>query len=75
MQLAGVDATFTGDGSFTDQDYILYTFTITEEDMVTTQFYIVGDQRYCLVHLTNFTGSEAATEAAKAIVDSFVWSE
>lgn len=75
MQLAGVDATLTGDGSFTEQDYILYTFTITEENMVTTQFYIVGDQRYCLVHLTNFTGSETATEAAKAIADSFVWSE
>lgn len=75
MQLNGVDATFTGDGSFTEQEYILYTFTISEEDVVTTQFYIVGDQRYCLIHLTNFTGSDGAVEAAKAIVDSFVWSE
>jgi len=75
MQLNGVAATLTGDGSFTEQDYILYTFTITEEDVVTTQFYIVGDQRYCLVHLTNFTGSDRAVEAAKAIVDSFIWSK
>lgn len=75
MQLAGVDATLTGDGSFTEQEYILYTFTISEEDVVTTQLYIVGDQRYCLIHLTNFTGSEGAAEAARAIADSFVWSE
>lgn len=76
MQLAGVDATLTGDGSFTDQDYVLYTFTISEEDVVTTQFYIVGDQRYCLVHVTNFsTDNNGAVEAARAIADSFIWSE
>ena len=76
MQLDGVDATLTGDGSFTDQDYILYTFTISEEDVVTTQFYIVGDQRYCLVHVTGFSPDDnGAAEAAQAMVDSFVWSE
>ena len=41
--------------------------------MVTKQYYIVDDQRYCLIHLTNFTGSEAGVEAARAIADSFVW--
>ncbi len=73
MQLQGVSADVTGDGTHTDQDYIVYIFTISEEDVVTKQYYIVGDQRYCLIHLTNFTGSESAVEAAQAMVDSFVW--
>lgn len=40
---------------------------------MTKQFYIVDDQRYCLIHLTNFTGSERADEVAQAMADSFVW--
>ena len=73
MQLQGVDAELTGDGTYTEQDYIVYIFTISEKDVVTKQYYIVGDQRYCLIHLTNFTGSESANEAARAMADSFVW--
>ena len=73
MQLQDVSAELTGDGTYTDKDYVVYIFTISEEDVVTKQYYIVGDNRYCLVHLTNFTKSESADEAAQAIVDSFVW--
>ena len=73
MQLQSVDAELTGDGTFTEQDYIVYIFTISQEDVITKQYYIVGDQRYCLVHLTNFTGSESVDEAARAMADSFVW--
>ena len=73
MQLQGIDAELTGDGTYTEQDYILYIFTINEEDVVTKQYYIVGDQRYCLLHLTNFTGSENVNKAARAMADSFVW--
>lgn len=73
MQLQGVDATLTGDGTYTKQNDILYIFTISEEDVVTKQYYIVGDKRYCLIHLTNFTGSENADNAAQAMADSFVW--
>ena len=47
--------------------------SVSGEDVVTRQFYIVGDQRYCLIHLTNFTGSEQADDAARAMADSFVW--
>lgn len=43
--------------------------------METKQFYIVGERRYCLVHLTNFTGSDGAEEAARAMADSFAWSD
>lgn len=73
MQLQGVDATLTGDGTYTKQNDILYIFTISEEDVVTKQYYIVGDKRYCLIHLTNFTGSENADNAAQAMADSFAW--
>ena len=73
MQASRVGAELTGEGTFTDQEDVLYIFTISEEDVVTKQFYIVGDKRYCLIHLTNFTGSESADEAAQAMADSFVW--
>ena len=63
MQASSVGAELTGEGTFTAQEDVLYIFTISEEAVVTKQFYIVGDQRYCLVHLTNFTGSESAEEA------------
>ena len=73
IQASGAGAELTGEGTFTDQEDILYIFTISEEDVVTKQFYIVGDKRYCLIHLTNFTGSESADEAAQAMASSFVW--
>ncbi len=73
MQLQGVDAELTGDGTYTEQDYIVYIFTISEADVVTKQYYIVSDQQYCLLQLTNFTGSERVNETAQAMADSFVW--
>lgn len=73
MQAAAAGAELTGEGTFTEREDVLYIFTIREEDVVTVQFYIVGDKRYCLVHLTNFTGSEGAEEAARALADSFAW--
>lgn len=73
MQLQDVDAELTGDGTYTEQDYIVYIFTISEADVVTKQYYIVGDQRYCLIQLTNFTGSETVNETVQSMVDSFVW--
>lgn len=73
MQVSRAGAELTGEGTFTAEEDILYIFTISEEDVVTKQFYVVGDRRYCLIHLTNFTGSESADEAARTMADSFVW--
>lgn len=73
MQLNGMQADLKGDGTQTAQDYVLYTFTIDEGGIITKQYYIVDDYRFCLVHLTNFTRSESADQAAQTIVDSFVW--
>ena len=73
VQAGSVGAEVTGEGTFTAQEDVLYIFTISEAEAVTKQFYIVGDQRHCLVHLTSFTGSDSAEEAARAIADSFAW--
>lgn len=73
MQAAAAGGELTGEGTFTEQEDSLYIFTIREEGALTKQFYIVGDKRYCLIHLTNFTGSEDEEEAARAMADSFVW--
>lgn len=74
-QLEGIEAELTGDGSHTEQGDVVYTFTITESDVVTRQYYIVGDYRYCLIHLTCFTGSESVYDAAQAMAGSFVWAD
>lgn len=65
----------TGTGTYTQQGYPVYIFTIDEEEtgVVTKQYYIVGDYQYCLIHLTNFSGSENADQAAQAMADSFLW--
>lgn len=75
MQTQGLSAELTGSGSYTDQGYVLYTFTIKGSDITTVQYYIVDDYRYCLIHLTNFSEAEGACEAAQALADSFVWAE
>ena len=61
------------DGTYTEQGDLLYIFTIDEGDIVTTQYYIVKDYGFCLIQLTNFSGSETTEQAARDMVDSFVW--
>ncbi len=72
-QIQGLDATLLGDGTFTDAGDYLYAFTITEPDVTTRQYYVVGDQKYCLIHLTSFTGAQEAFDAAAQIASGFQW--
>lgn len=72
-QWKGVEAQLNGDGTYTKQGYVLYTFTIEEDDVTTKQYYIVKDYGFCLIHVTNFSQSEHVYEAAQTMVDSFVW--
>lgn len=72
-QMDGNDAQLNGDGTYTKQGDRLYIFTIDEGDVVTTQYYILKEYGFCLVHLTNFSGSDSAEKAAGQMVDSFVW--
>jgi hypothetical protein len=73
MQLDGIEAQLNGDGTYTEQGDLLYIFTIDEGDIVTTQYYIVKDYGFCLIQLTNFSGLETTEQAARDMVDSFVW--
>ncbi|WP_281692866.1 hypothetical protein [Agathobaculum desmolans] len=75
MQLNGENAQLDGTGSNTEQGYVVYTFTIDDSTTITKQYYIVKDFGFCLVQLTNFTGSDSAYQAAQTIVDSFVWDD
>lgn len=72
-QIGDSNAEFYGDGTFTDNGDVLYIFTIVEEDCTTIQYYIVGENKFCLVHLTNFSGSENANKAALKLAKSVVW--
>ena len=69
-----------GSGSFTANDYVLYTFTfsITEDDMTlnATQYYIVGDHKFVMVYESVYDGNTEEVDAiAKNIVDTFQWPE
>ena len=73
------DCTINANGSFTnDNNYVVYEFDIFEknDNIMTKQFYIVGDYKYVLVHETvyDFTSDEV-DGVAKKIVDSFEWKE
>lgn len=76
MQVGDTGASITGGGYSTDEN-VVYKFVIDMEDgsFATTQYYIVGDYKYVLVHETAAAGSEEADGAAEAIVNSFVWAE
>jgi hypothetical protein len=68
-----------GDGTFTEHDDPLYVFTIEDkEDNITTiQYYIVGNKKHILIHLTDFHNGNITNVngIAKFIVNSFVWVE
>lgn len=74
MQMKGKGATINGDGWTTEKGYICYTFTIDEGKYKTIQHYIVSDYKYVLVHETIWDGnSEDTDNAAKKIVNTFIW--
>lgn len=76
IQIGNSDAQLDGYGSTTDAGDVEYVFTITDDDgSVTKQYYIVGDRRFCLIQLSNYTGSDAADDAAAEMADSFVWDD
>lgn len=71
------DCTINANGSFTnDNNYVVYEFDIFEknDNIMTKQFYIVGDYKYVLVHETVYDfPSDEVDGVAKRIVDSFEW--
>jgi len=75
MQARGAEV--GGSGTFTENNDPLYIFTISdkEKNITTIQFYIIGEKRHILVHVTDFhNGNISNAEAvARFIVDSFKW--
>ena len=74
------DTMLNGSGSYTANDYILYTFTfnVTEGDttLAATQYYIVGDYKYVMVYESVYDGNTEEVDAiAKNMVDTFTWPE
>lgn len=50
-------------------------FTENETGIITQQYDIVDNYRYCFIHVTNDTGSERVHEAAKTMMNGFAWTD
>ena len=73
LQAAQRGATLETSGHNTDNGDVFYKFTIDYGEGVATQFYIVGEHKYCLVYATDFSGEAIAADAALAVTKSFRW--
>ena len=62
-------------GSTTDNGEIVYAFITKNNDVITTQYYIVGDYKFILIQETLFEESEETKKVTKNIIDSFKWKE
>lgn len=64
-------------GSQTKKGYLLYTFTITNDNSkdVTSLCYIVGDYKYVVVQVTNYDDDDEIFKVTKNIVNSFEWND
>lgn len=67
--------TVNSSGSTTENGDILYTFILSGDKGVTTEYCIIGDYKYILITEVNIDGSEETDSVAKKIVDSFKWKE
>ncbi len=70
------DCTINANSFTKDNNYVVYEFDIFEksDNIMTKQFYIVGDYKYVLVHETVYDfPSDEVDGVAKRIVDSFEW--
>jgi hypothetical protein len=75
MQAKGMEV--GGSGTFTKHDDPLYIFTIEDKvnNITTIQYYIIGNRKHILIHVTDFHNKNItnAEEVAKFMADSFIW--
>lgn len=71
------DVLVNGYGFTSENGDIVYAFEIDDPSGIkTTQYYIVGDYKFILVHETTWDdATEEADAVAKAMVESFTWAE
>ena len=65
----------TAGGSYTAAGDVLYIFTISDDASSTVQYYIIGDNRYVLIHVTDLMDERIpdVNAIAAAMADSFTW--
>lgn len=76
VQIAGDDGIeLNASGTTSSNGDIIYTFIIKESknNIITKQYYIVGDYKYILIQETTFSEPDETDEATKCMVDSFKW--
>ena len=74
-QASGNDSEIMASGSTTEKGEILYTFVIETSNTKSTQYYIVGDEKYVMIYETvwNIDEEKETDEVAKQMVNSFEW--
>lgn len=75
VQASTTGAVLSAVGTYMDAGDNLYIFTISEDDVNTVQYYIVGENRYVLIHVTDWMDERIndINDVAAAIANSFVW--
>ena len=74
-QASSSKATIVASGSTTEKGEMVYTFTLNSEKSIVKQYYIVGENKYIMIHETvwNKDDENAVDEVALKIVNSFEW--
>lgn len=74
-QASAADMQMTAGGSYTAAGDVLYVFTISDDESSTVQYYIIGDNRYVLIHVTDLMDEKIpdVNAIAASIADSFTW--
>lgn len=74
-QASAAGMQMTAGGSHTAAGDVLYVFTISNDTSSTVQYYIVGDNRYVLIHVTDLMDERIpdVNAVAATMADSFTW--
>ncbi len=73
----GSNVTINATGSTTDKGELVYTFVINNSNLISTQYYIIGEKKYVMIYETvwNNDEKEETDEVALKMINSFEWKE
>ena len=73
----GGNVTINATGSTTDKGELVYTFVINNSNLISTQYYIIGEKKYVMIYETvwNNDEKEETDEVALKMINSFEWKE
>lgn len=69
----GKECEVHGRGYTTDKGVNVIMLEMIEDTCTTRQYYLCGDNRYVLIHATNFSGATDIDDAAEEMAESFEW--